>query len=270
MTKKVLYERVGKIAYITFNRPEKLNALNSEMLKDLMNALDYAEADNEACVVILRGAGRAFSVGYDIVPAQGYSSEKRTITEDRDILQGHIDKWLRVYEFPKPVITQIHGFCIAGATMLAICSDITMVSDECRIRWPSLPIGGGLIGTMWTWLIGPKKAKEMSFIAGSELSGKEAHSLGWANHSVPEAKLEEETLRIATAIAATPADLLRIKKLSINRIMDTQGFRTAAQFGAEWDAIAHFSTGATEMKQRIRENGLRDSINWMEQKKTQN
>src|SRR5690606_19626412 len=139
--------------------------------------------------------------------------------------------------------------------------------NECRVRWPSLPIGGGLIGTMWTWLIGPKKAKEMSFIAGSELSGKEAHSWGWANRAVPEADLEAETLAMAQAIAATPADLLRIKKLAINRIMDLQGFRTAAQFGAEWDAIAHFSPGAQQMSQRIRDMGLRGAIRHTEELK---
>jgi enoyl-CoA hydratase len=163
------------------------------------------------------------------------------------------------------VIAQVHGVCAAGSTMLAICCDITIVADDASIRWPSLPIGGGLIGALWTWLIGPKKAKEMSFIAGSEMTGAEAHFWGWANRAVPATDLQDVTLKMARQIARTPPDLLRIKKLAINRVMDVQGFRTAAMFGAEWDAIAHYSTGAAQMTAKISELGLKGAIAWMKQ-----
>lgn len=268
MSELVLYEPRGPVAYITFNRPEKLNAFSADMLGAFMSALDRAEADDSVRVVILRGAGRAFSAGYDIVPAPGTPKKERTITSDRENIQGLIGKWLRVYEFPKPVIAQVHGYCIAGATMLAICADITIVAKDAKIRWPSLPIGAGLISTMWTWLVGPKKAKELSFVAGSEVSGADACDWGWANRAVDEADLERETYKLARAIAATPSDLLRIKKLAINRVMDVQGFRTAAEFGAEWDAIGHFSEGAKSMSAKIREMGLRDAITWFEAQKT--
>lgn len=260
---EVLYESQGPIAIITLNRPEKLNAFGARMLSDFAKALDRAERDATARVVIVKGAGRAFSAGYDVSPGE-YSPHHVNIAEDREWLHGAIEKWLRVWEFPKPVIAQVHGFCIAGATMLALCCDITIVSNECRIRWPSLPLGGGLISTMWTWLSGPKKAKEMSFIAGSEMTGAEAHFWGFANRAVPEAELEAVTLRMARQIARTPPDLLRLKKLAINRIMDIQGFRTAAMFGAEWDSIAHFSTGAMNVAEKIQELGLKGAIKWLE------
>jgi enoyl-CoA hydratase len=260
---EVLYERQGPIAIITLNRPEKLNAFNAQLLINFTKALDLAERDETARVVIVKGAGRAFSVGYDVSPGE-YSPHHVNIAEDREWLHGAIEKWLRVWEFPKPVIAQVHGYCIAGATMLALCCDITIVSNECKIRWPSLPLGGGLISTMWTWLSGPKKAKEMSFIAGSEMTGAEAHFWGFANRAVPEAELEAVTLRMARQIARTPPDLLRLKKLAINRIMDIQGFRTAAMFGAEWDSIAHFSTGAMNVAEKIQELGLKGAIKWLE------
>jgi enoyl-CoA hydratase len=259
----VLYQTRGAIGTIILNRPQKLNAFNDQLLRDLQSALDLAEHDPDVRVVILKGAGRAFSVGYDIGPSE-YAPHEAVITSDRDWLQGAIERWLRVWEFPKPVIAQVHGYCCAGATMLAICCDITLVSSECKIRWPSLPIGSGLIGAMWTWLVGPKKAKEMSFIAGSEMSGTEAHLWGWANHAVPEAQLEETALRMAAQIARTPSDLLRLKKLAINRIMDVQGFRTTALFGAEWDVIGHFSKGAMGMVDKIHELGLKDAIKWFD------
>src|SRR5713226_4591681 len=164
----VLYEAQGLIGTIILNRPEKLNAFSRQMLADFEAALARAEADSAVRVVIIKGAGRAFSVGYDV---SGSDPGPAGIAEDREWLQDAIGKWLRVWDFPKPVIAQVHGYCCGGATMLAVCCDITLVSEECKIRWPALPLGGGLISTMWTWLSGPKKAKEMSFIAGSETSG---------------------------------------------------------------------------------------------------
>jgi enoyl-CoA hydratase len=258
----VLYEQVDSVAVVTLNRPDKLNAFNAEMLEDLMSALARAGADASVRVVVLKGAGRAFSSGYDVTPGE-HSPQEKGIVQDREDLQGMIDKWIQVYEFPKPIIAQVHGFCIAGATMLAICCDITLVAEDCRIRWPSLPLGGGLISTMWTWLVGPKKAREMSYIAGSEMTGTEAHFWGWANRAVPAAELEAATMTMARAIARTPSDLLRLKKLAINRIMDIQGFRTAAMFGAEWDAIAHFGPGATRTTEKIKEVGVKGAIAWL-------
>ena len=259
----VLYDQVDAIAVLTLNRPEKLNAFNAEMLTGLMAALDRAGADETVSVVVLKGAGRAFSAGYDVTPGE-HSPHDSDIVKDRDDLQEMIAKWLRVYEFPKPIIAQVHGFCIAGSTMLAICCDITLVSEDCRIRWPSLPLGGGLISTMWTWLIGPKKAREMSYIAGSEMTGTEAYHWGWANRAVAADQLEETAMAMARAIARTPSDLLRLKKLAINRIMDIQGFRTAAMFGAEWDAIAHFGPGAQRTTEMIKAHGVKGAIARME------
>ena len=260
----VTYEAQDRIGIITLNRPEKMNAFNAQMLEDFASALDVAQQDDAVRVVIVRGAGRAFSVGYDISPGE-FSPHEHTITEDREWLERAIALWLRVWDFPKPVIAQVHGYCVAGATMLAICCDITLVAEDASIRWPALPIGGGLIGPMWTWSVGPKKAKEMSYIAGSEMSGTEAFALGWANRCVPADALEEQTLLMARLIARTPADLLRLKKQAINRVMDVQGFRTIAAFSAEWDSIAHYSDGAAGMTAKIRELGLKGAIGWFKE-----
>lgn len=260
----VLYHAEDRIGTITLNRPEKMNAFSGQMLADFGRALDIAEKDENVRVIVVRGAGRAFSVGYDISPGE-FSPHDHNIAEDREWLQRAIALWLRVWEFPKPVVAQVHGYCVAGATMLAICADITMVAQDASIRWPALPIGGGLIGPMWAWLVGPKKAKEMSYIAGSEMTGSEAHALGWANHCVPAAELEERTATIARLIARTPPDLLRLKKQAINRVMDTQGFRTVSMFSAEWDSIAHYTEGACGMTAKIHELGLKGAIQWLKE-----
>lgn len=260
----VRYEAADRVGTITLNRPEKLNAFSEQMLVDFAAALDLAERDQEARVLIIRGAGRAFSVGYDLSPGE-FSPQDHTITEDREWLNRAIALWIRVWEFPKPVIAQVHGYCVAGASMLAICADITVVAEDASIRWPALPIGGGLIGPMWAWVIGSKKAKEMSFIAGSEMSGVEAHALGWANHCVPAVELEKKTGALASLMARTPADLLRLKKQAINRVMEVQGFRASIQFSAEWDSIAHYGEGAMSTTAKIHELGLKGAIQWFKE-----
>jgi enoyl-CoA hydratase len=258
----VIYSKAGRIATITLNRPEKLNALSADLLEDMMAAFEVARQDDDVRCVILKGAGRAFSVGHEVGTAN--HAKLKTIAADRQRIEANLARYLKVWDFPKPVVAQIHGYCIAAATLLVLCCDLAVIADNARVRWPSIPLGGGMIGAAATWIIGPKKAKEMSFIAGSEMSGAEAQALGWANHAVPEDELEAATLKLCRKIAKTPPDLLHMKKLAINRIMDMQGFRTGFMFGAEWDAICHFTDGIGEVRARIKEHGLKETIKWFE------
>jgi enoyl-CoA hydratase len=128
------------------------------------------------------------------------------------------------------------------------------------IGWPSVPLGGGLIAPVSAWLMGPKKAKEMSYIVGSRLSGAEAFEWGWANHSVPADTLLPFVTSLAARIARTPSELLQIKKRAVNRVMDMQGFSEIMMFGAEFDAIAHDSVACEETTAQIRAHGLKETI----------
>lgn len=256
----VLYEANGPVAVATMNRPEKLNAINRALEDGLRAALDQAEADPAVRVVLLRGAGRAFCAGMDLDPAAGITPEQVGVARDREQHQKHIEGFLRFWEFPKPTISEVHGFCIAGGTMLAMACDITLVADDCRVRFPSIPVGGGFVSSFWTLFVGPKKAKELDFIAGSELSGAEATQWGFANHAIPAADLPARALHMARQVARTPPDLLRLKKLAINSVVERQGWRQAILGGAEWDALCHFSDGALEMRRRIGQYGLKGAI----------
>ncbi len=150
------------------------------------------------------------------------------------------------------------------ATQLAVCCDITVIAEDAVVGWPSLPLGGGLLSPMSCWLIGPKKAKELSYIAGSRMSGTEAHELGWANHAVPAADVLTRAEKIARQIARTPPDLLRIKKAALNRMMDLSGFTEVALAGAEFDAIAHDSPGMMSITAKIDELGLKGAMAWFD------
>jgi enoyl-CoA hydratase len=256
----VLWEKDGNLGYITLNRPEKLNAISIEMQSEFDEVLDEAERDDGVRVIIVRGAGRAFSSGYDLNPnAEGRSNRGDTV-DDLNRLRWKLERWLRVWDCPKPVIAQVHGFCLAGATQLCVLTDITIVADDARIGLPSIPVGGGFISPMWTWLVGPKRAKEMSFVPGAQIDGKTAADWGFANRAVPAARLETEVHELAQRMAVVPAKILQLKKASVNRTMEVQGFRTAIMLGTETDAILHYSQPVEELSGMIRESGLKGAI----------
>jgi len=253
----------GHIAWLTFTRPEKLNAFNSELLDEFTTGLQALDDNDDVRCIILRGSGRAFSVGYDI---DGYETKspgvRRRALTDWIGLRKNNERWLDVWRCSKPVIAAIHGFCMGGATQLAVCCDLTVVAEDAIIGWPSLPLGGGLLGPVSCWLIGPKKAKELSYIAGSRMTGAEAAALGWANLAVRSDEVEATALGLAQRVVRTPPDLLAIKKRAINRVMDVQGFSEAFTFGAEYDAIAHDSEGYAEVKAKIAELGFKGAMDW--------
>jgi enoyl-CoA hydratase len=256
----------GRLGWLTFNRPEKLNALSPEMFDGFVASFRELAANDDVRVILLRGTGRAFSVGFDVDrdSHDKQDQERLTALEDWIALREIIDRWLEVWRCPKPVVAAVHGYCMGLATQLAVCCDLTVVAKDAVIGWPSLPLGGGLLGTTSAWLIGPKKAKELSYIAGSRISGDEALGLGWANYAVDAEEVEPKARALAERIAKTPPDLLRLKKLALNRVMDVQGFQEAITFGAEWDAIAHDSPGMLRIGEKVRELGIKGAIEWFE------
>lgn len=251
-------QRRGKVAELILARPEKLNAFNDEMLELFRRKLRTLGDDPAVSCVVVRGEGRSFSVGYDVAGER----EHKTAYDDWVSLRDKIEYWRDVWALPKPVIASIQGHCMGGATMLAVCADITVVADDAIIGWPTIPLGGGLLSPVSLWLIGPKRAKELSYIAGSRMTGVEAAALGWANRSVPPADLAAETRAMAEAVARTPLDLLTLKKRALNRTMDLQGFSEALMYGAEWDAIAHASPQLQPIVDKLQEVGLKETIEW--------
>jgi enoyl-CoA hydratase len=252
--------REGPVSWLTLNRPERLNALSDRMFAELAAALEQ-ERETDSRVIVLRGAGRAFSAGHDLSPDATEVLEPGDAVVDRDRQASYIDHFLRIWEHPKPVIAAVHGYCIAGASQLCTFCDLTIVADDAVITAsPVLPLGGGFISPLWAFLVGPKRAKQMSFVAGHRISGATAAEWGWANVAVPAADLEARTRELALAIAKTPASVLRMKKLAINRVSELQGFRMAAMMGTETDVLVHETDAVETMKQALQELGLKETI----------
>jgi enoyl-CoA hydratase len=258
----VLIERKGKVAYLIFNRPEKLNALNKDIFDGFDAALEALKADDSVSVVIIKGNGRAFCVGYDVGSDNPERQKLKTVTGDRDRLENNVRRWLAVWDFPKPVIAQVHGYALAGGTQLLACCDIVVTAEDAVFGFPSLPLGGGYVGPMWTLVVGAQRSKFMDFIAGSRISGKQAAEWGMATLAVPADQLEDQTLEIARSIAKTPVDILALKKKAINRVIEAQNFRNSVLNCAEWDAIVHQADGVKLTVEKINELGLKGALEW--------
>ncbi|WP_020659103.1 enoyl-CoA hydratase/isomerase family protein [Amycolatopsis benzoatilytica] len=263
----VRIERRGAVAEIVFNRPEKLNAFNDELFADYSVALDALAADEGVSVVIVRGEGRAFSVGWDVgkkPAADGSSSghRNRVAHEDWMRLRPQVAAFTAVFEFPKPVIAAVHGFCMGGATLIPNCADLAVVGEDTKIGWPVLPIGGGMLGPVSIYSIGSKKARELSYTAGSHLTGREAAERGLANYAVPEDEVLAKARELAHEISKVPRDMLEIKKRAANEVMNRQGFRETLEACAAWDALIHTSAGNESMSAALADLGLKQAKAW--------
>lgn len=245
-----------KFAVVSFNREDKINAFNQDLLDGLMETLAALADDDSVSSVIIRGNGKNFSAGYDVV--SGYAST--SAYDDWRRLQDKVDIWERIYRFPKPLIAAIEGHCLGGATMLVACCDLVVVGEDANIGWPSIPLGGGLLSPVSLWHIGMRKAKELSFIAGNSMTGTEAFQLGWANQAVKSGTVLESAKTLATRVGKTPLDLLYLKKLALNKVYDRQGFVESLRSGAEWDAISHTAASIGDVKALMKEKGLKGAI----------
>jgi enoyl-CoA hydratase len=254
----VLYRRRGRVGMIGLNRPEKLNAINRQLVNDLAVVLEEFAADPEARVGILYGEGRAFCAGADLTPEGGYHAPDPL--RDRASISDGVRGWLKLWECPKPILAQVHGYAIAGGTQPPLFCDIVAIAEETVVGFPKLPVGGGFISPMWSFRVGSQNARLMSYLVGSEITGRQAYEMGYAALIYPESELAEKTYELAERMARLPTEMLALKKAANNRVQELQGFRTAVLGAAEWDAIAHTASTVGVAREWIAEYGLRGAI----------
>jgi enoyl-CoA hydratase len=259
----IIYEKVeDKIFRVTLNRPEKLNALSPQLLEELEDATNVFADDPEASVLIIRGAGRAFCAGYDLASDYGNAGSGRryTITNDRLMCHMQVNRWLRFWSIPKPIIGQVHGYCLAGANELAGHCDIVFASEDATFGHPA----GRQLGVlptlaMWPILMGPRKAKEYYF-TGDSMTAQEALDWHLVNRVYPKDKLEEETLNYARRVALVSPELLMLHKAAVNRYLEATGFRAAHQSGADIDVIFHNTEAVKAWVKNQRKMGLKGAL----------
>jgi enoyl-CoA hydratase len=237
---------------ITLNRPEKRNAISTPLRVALLDQLREHDEDPDVRVTIIRGAGPCFSSGYDLSSGSLMDgSPFYSAPGDGQWARQANDTWFSVWDLAKPVIAQIHGYAIAGATELASACDLVYVADDARISYPIVRVASPPDWQYHTVLLGLRRAMEL-MLTGRPIDGVEAARIGFANRSFPPDRLEEEVLLVAIEIAGIPSDLTQINKRSVHRAFDVWGARAAIRAGTELQALA----GHTESARRFRDNAL--------------
>lgn len=255
---EVLIEHKGAISWIVLNRPEVANALSGAALDQFSEALERLQTEGGA-VVGIRGNGKGFCSGMDLGQYGGAAHIDPVADANR--LNRNVQRWLAMWDHPKPVIAAIHGYCAGVGAQLCSFADLLVVTDDVRISEPGVPIGGGFIAPTWVAQVGAKRAKEFAFLPGNSIDGSTAVQWGWANHCVAPSRLIEAVEALAERIALVPADVLRVKKQSINRAAEAAGFRAASSGIAEMDALLHLAPSVLAIRARMKAEGLKAVLN---------
>ena len=254
------------IARIVLNRPERLNAINTQLVADLRSAVAAANDDAAVRVMILSGAGRAFCAGYDLdwgTKAEDASQKAMSGLWDpvRDYLgmSRNVRAYMSLWESPKPVIAQVHGWCVGGGTDLALCSDLIFMAEDAQIGYPPARIWGEPTTMMWVYRLGLEHAKRL-MLTGESLTGVEAERLGLASKAVPADQLADEAEAMARKLATIPLNQLVMSKLLVNQAYENMGLRTTQMLGTVFDGIARHTPEGIAWRDMAMRDGFREAV----------
>ena len=262
----VLVEDLGPVRRLTMNRPDALNALNGALVAGLSDAIRAAGEDEAVSVVILRGAGRAFCAGYDLnEDAEGGEHDAR---HWHDELAASTARMLEFTDCPKPTISQVHSYCLAGGTDLMLACDLTVASDDAYFGYVDIRFGSGVVSMFLPWVVGVRKAKELLFTGEDRISAEEALRIGMVNRVVPRDELDDATLALANEIAKNEAFVIQTTKRAVNRAWDVAGFRAALAANTELDVMIETANlpARDEFRSITNERGLKAAIAWRDEK----
>ena len=274
----VLMDRAGtddRVGIITLNRPEKLNALSQELLYAFDAALHDMEADHTIRVIVVKGAGRAFSAGYDLTPSQKTGADavvrrhrgvddkgRRLLMGIRTGMQQITDIHMYFWNMAKVTIAQVHGYAVAGGCEMAMMADLVVAADDAQLGHPGLRgLGTSRTGVIWPLVIGMRKAKEL-YYTGENVTGTEAEEIGMINYAWPKEELEDRTLAFADRLANISADHLAILKVNMNRFYENMGIYSSVRSSTDLDAAGQFTEFSYDWQEKMREEGLKDALQW--------
>lgn len=222
---------------LTLNRPEKRNALNHDLRAQLLHALRAGDADPETHVMIVRGAGPSFCSGYDLGGGnEGVDPPWFTAAGEGQYPRHVTEGWMSIWDLAKPVIAQVHGYCLAGGSELATGCDVVYMAEDAQMGYPAVRFGVPDM-QFHAWLVGMRRGMEM-MLTGDSIDGIEAAARGWATRAYPADQLEEKTLEQAKRIAALPPDIVALNKRAVHRQMEVMGLRDGIRQGTEICALA--------------------------------
>jgi enoyl-CoA hydratase len=262
----ITYTAADRIARITLNRPERLNAINAGLTQELRQAVADANENPEVRVIVLSGAGRAFCAGYDLdwgTKAEDATQKAMSGNWDpvRDYLgmSRNVRSFMSLWESPKPTIAQLHGWCVGGGTDMALCCDLIYAAEDVRIGYPPARVWGEPTTVMWAYRLGLETAKRL-MLTGQSLTGKEAVACGLASAAVPEAELAGTVTEVASRLATIPANQLVMSKLLVNQAYENMGLRTTQMLGTIMDGIARHTPEGIAWRDMAMQEGFREAV----------
>jgi enoyl-CoA hydratase len=290
------YERDGRIARITLNRPERGNGITLEMPRELAECVERANLDPEVHVIALAGNGTGFCGGYDLASAEGFGSETNKVPPastasrpgaagsaegspldpavvarnhdpsgtwdpvvDFQMMSRNVRGFMSLFFSEKPVVCKVHGYCVAGGTDMALCSDLLVVDDVAKIGYPPARVWGVPTTALWAHKIGPTRAKRL-LLTGDSISGREAVAWGLATDWAPAAELDAAFESLLERVARIPINQLVMHKLQVNSTITAQGLYATQAMSTFFDGIARHTAEGHEFVRRAAEAGFKEAV----------
>ena len=297
--REVLYEASGGVARITLDRPERGNAITVRLLAELVDGVEQADLDPQVHVLLLRGSGDGFCAGYDLLasaermhagglgeqarrplgdaagsgtpPLQGSPIDPAVVAANHDpsrvwdpmvdyaMMSRNVRAFMALFHCSKPVVCSVHGYCVAGGTDMALCSDLLIAASDAKIGYPPARVWGSPTTAMWAHRVGAARAKRLLF-TGDCLSGTEALEWGLAVEAPPPAQLPERTEALVERIARVPVNQLAMMKLLVNQALFAQGLHTTQVLGTVFDGIARHTPEGYAFQRRAAHDGYREAV----------
>jgi enoyl-CoA hydratase len=287
----VLYELDGRIARITLNRPDRGNGITRALVEQLAQSVERADLDPAVHVLVLSGNGTGFCGGYDLVEsAEGMGAREavtapsgverrpagspldpRVLAANHDpdatwdpmvdyaMMSRNVEGFMSLFRCGKPVVCRVHGFCVAGGTDMALCSDLLVIAQDAKIGYPPARVWGSPTTALWAHRVGPQRAKRLLF-TGDSLSGREALDWGLAIEAPPAEELVARTEALLERIARVPINQLMMMKLLVNQTLHAQGLHATQILGTVFDGITRHTAEGYAFQHRAAEAGFREAV----------
>jgi enoyl-CoA hydratase len=281
----IAYEVDGRIARITLDRPERGNGITLEMPRELAACVERANLDPDVRVIALAGNGSGFCGGYDLVASAEGASEGIGLggappgsaldpavqaanhdpsrpwdpVVDFQMMWRNVRGFMSLFDSEKPVVCKVHGFCVAGGTDMALCSDLVVAEDEAKIGYPPARVWGVPTTALWAWRIGPARAKRL-LLTGDSISGSEALEWGLATEAAPPAEVDGRFESLLERVARLPANQLVMHKLLVNQALHAQGLHATQVLGTLFDGVARHTPEGYAFARRAGEAGWREAV----------
>jgi enoyl-CoA hydratase len=261
----VLYDVKDRKAYLTLNRPDRLNAITAEVARELKARVDQANADPDVHVIVLQGAGRAFSAGYDMKEyAEGGVDTQGEVWDpirDFALMKHNTDDFFSLWRSLKPTVAKVHGYAVAGGSDIALSCDLVVMADDARIGYMPSRVWGCPTTAMWVYRLGAERAKRM-LLTGDTIDGRTAAAWGLVVESVPSEELDEKVETLTDRIASVPINQLAMQKLMINQAYDNMGLQGTQLLATLFDGITRHSPEGRWFQQFAAEHGFHEAVKW--------